>query len=121
VILGQVVYSQGSCVPDLGVKAFSEWTSVYIASPNIPASVLRGVARFANVHLYNEDGDIIYASQNLFGIHTVSGGMRTFRFPIEAKRIYDMFNEKEIVCNSACFQVKLDPISSRLFYIEYIE
>jgi hypothetical protein len=118
IILGQIVYSQGSCVPGMCVKSFPEWTSVYIASPNIPASVLRGVAKFANVHIYSEDGDIIYVSQNLFGVHTISGGIRKFNLPKKAKRIYDMFDEKEIICDSDSFQVELAPISSRLFYIE---
>lgn len=116
-ILGQVVYSQGSCVPGMGVKAFPDWTSVYIASPNIPAPVLRGIARFANVHLYNEDGDIIYASNSLLGVHSVSGGKRTFKLPRKIGQVYDILKEKPIAQNSDSFQVELEPISSTLFYV----
>lgn len=116
-ILGQVIYSQGSCVPGMAIKAFPEWSSIYIASPNIPAPVLREIARFAKVHLYNEEGDIIYVSHNLFGIHTVSGGKRTFRLPRKVEQVYDIFNEKNIVNDSDNFQIELDPISSSLFYI----
>jgi len=116
-ILGQVVYSQGSCVPGMGVKAFPDWTSIYIASPNIPAVVLRGIARFAKAHLYNEEGDIIYASRDLLGVHTVSGGKRTFRLPEKAGHIYDMFRQETIAHNSDRFQVELEPVSTTLFYI----
>lgn len=58
-VLGQVVYAQGECRPGMGVKTFDGWTSVYVAAPNIPAPVLRGVARYAGVHLYSEDGDAL--------------------------------------------------------------
>ena len=116
-ILGQVVYSQGSCLPGMGVKVFPNWTSIYVASPNIPAPVLRGIARFANVHLYSDDGDILYVSHNLLGVHTVSGGRRTFRLPRRVEQVYDIFGEKTITRDSISFQVELDPVSSGLFYI----
>src|SRR4030042_2755779 len=75
-VLGQVVYSQGNCKPGLAVKTFPEWTAVYSAAPNLPASVLRGIARFARVHIYSDAGDVLYASRQLLGVHTVGGGNR---------------------------------------------
>ncbi|MBD3184227.1 hypothetical protein GF312_18225 [Candidatus Poribacteria bacterium] len=117
VILGQVVYSQGSCMPGFGVKEFDKWTSIYVASPNIPASVLRGIADYACVHIYNEEGDVIYVSSNLLGIHTLSGGKRIFRLPEPVEQVYDVLEEKVIPNNSSSFSVSLKPISSALYYI----
>ncbi len=68
-----------------------EWTSVYLASPDIPAPVLRGIARHAGVHLYSEDGDVLYATPELLSVHTVSGGKRTFRLPGQVEIVYDLF------------------------------
>jgi len=116
-ILGHVIYSQGSCVPGMGVRVFPEWTSIYIASPNVPSSVLRSIARFAKVHLYNEKGDILYVSNNLLGVHTVSGGERVFSLPKKMNRVYDIFGEREVIQNSDSFKAELEPISSALFYI----
>jgi hypothetical protein len=56
-VLGEVVCSQGRCVPGFGVRRFPEWASVYIAAPNVPAPVLRGIARFSGVHRYSEEAD----------------------------------------------------------------
>jgi hypothetical protein len=53
-ILGQVVSAGGRSKPGLAVKNMGTWTSIYCAAPNIPAPVLRGMARFAGVHLYND-------------------------------------------------------------------
>ena len=80
-VLGQVVFAQGACKPGMGVKVFPEWTSIYVAAPNLPASLLRGIARFAGIHLFNADGDVLYATHDLLGVHTVSGGERTFTSP----------------------------------------
>ncbi len=115
-ILGQVVYSQGRCVPGFGVKTFADWTSIYIAAPNIPAPVLRGIAHFAGVHLYNDQGDILYATPQLLGVHTTAGGERTFRLPTSVEIIYDLFEQKVIAQQADHFQTTLAPACTVLYY-----
>jgi hypothetical protein len=115
-VLGQAALSQGMNVPGMGVKTFPEWTSIYIAVPNIPAPVLRGLSRFSGVHLYSEAGDVLYASRNLLGIHTVSGGRREFRLPEKVPVIYDLFAEKIIGRNTDTVKVTLAPASTSLYY-----
>jgi hypothetical protein len=115
-VLGQVVFSQGNCKPGMGVKAFPEWTSIYVAAPNLPAPVLRGCARFAGVHLYNQEGDVLYATRELLAVHTVSGGDRTFSLPREVEEVYDLFEGKSIARNTNEFRVRLLPASTALYY-----
>jgi hypothetical protein len=115
-VLGQVVFSRGNCKPGLGVKTFPQWTSIFVAAPNLPSPVLRGIAAFAGVHLYSRAGDVLYANKNLLAVHTVSGGDRTFRLPRQAEEIYDLFARRTVARNSNQFQVKLRPVSTSLFY-----
>jgi hypothetical protein len=115
-VLGQVVYSQGNCRPGFAIKTFPEWTSVYSAAPNLPSSVLREIARFAGVHIYSETGDVLHASPQLLGVHTISGGSRTFKLPRPAEVIYDLFEEKIIADNAAVFEVTLPRASTSLFF-----
>ena len=115
-VLGQVVFSRGNCKPGLAVKTLPEWTSIYVAAPNIPAPVLRGIAGFAGVHVYNREGDVLYANRDLLGVHTVSGGNRTFRLPRQVEQVYDLFERKIVARNASEFQVKLQPVSTSLFY-----
>ncbi len=115
-VLGQVVFSEGNCKPGMGVKTFPGWTSIYVAAPNLPAPVLRGMARFSGVHLYNQEGDVLYATRELLAVHTVSGGDRTFSLPREVEEVYDLFERKSIARDTTEFQVKLQPISTALFY-----
>ena len=116
VTLGEVVYAQGSCVPGLCIKSFSEWTSIFCSVPNIPAPILRGIARFSNVHIYNDSGDVLHVSDQLLGIHTISGGERKFHLPHNVEVIYDLFNNKSIDSNTDSFKVTLSPASSELYF-----
>lgn len=116
-ILGQVVCAQGTCQPGFGIKAFPEWTSIYISVPDIPAQVLRSIARFARVHLYSDKGDVLYASPNLLAVHTISGGERNFFLPHRVEVIYDLFERKTIARNTDRFEVILHPSSTVFYYI----
>ncbi len=115
-VLGQVACGQGRNVPGLAVKKFTDWTSVYAAVPNIPAPVLRGLARFAGAHLFSEAGDVLYASRNLLGVHTIAGGKRAFRLPRRVEVVHDLFTGKTLARNAASFTVTLAPASSELYY-----
>jgi hypothetical protein len=124
--LGQVVYSQGRCKPGFVLKEFadpsfprrreSSWSSVYIAAPNIPAPVLRGIARWAGVHLYNEQGDVLYACRELVGVHTVSGGVREFILPRTVEAVYDLYNGALVAENTDRFRVTLPKESTQLWF-----
>jgi hypothetical protein len=115
-ILGQIVYAQGRCKPGFGVKTFPEWTSIYSAVPNLPAPVLRGIARAAGVHLYSEDGDVLFASKQLFGAHTVSGGPRSFTLPSPVEVVYDLFEQRRVAEHTDQISVTLPPRSTALYY-----
>jgi hypothetical protein len=114
--LCNIVFSQGCCAPGMGVKVFPEWTSIYCGMPNLPAPILRGIARFSRVHIYSEAGDVLHASRQLLCVHTVSGGNRTFHLPQVVDEVYDLFNNKSIARNTGKFQVILSPASSEFYY-----
>jgi hypothetical protein len=122
VALGQVVYALGRCKPGFAVKSFggddtrASWRSVYLATPEVPAPVLRGIARWAGVHLYSEAGDVLYATPELLSVHTVSGGPREFRLPREVEVVYDLYNEKVVARGTTTFNVELPPGSTALYF-----
>ena len=87
-----------------------------MATPDIPAPVLRGIARHAGAHLYNEDGDVLYATPELLSVHSVAGGPRTFKLPKMAEVVYDLFSQEVLANNAAEFDVHLAPASTSLFF-----
>jgi len=118
--LGQVILSSGRCKPGLGVKTFQNdhesWNSVYCATPHIPPAVLRGIASFAGVHLYNGNGDVLYASRELLSVHTISGGQRSFQLPRTVEVVYDLYQDEIVARDTDSFQVELKPASTALYY-----
>ena len=121
-VLGEVIYGLGRCRPGLGVKAINAgspaeaWTSIYLATPNVPPQLLRGIARFAGVHLYSEAGDVLYATPDLLSVHTVSGGERTFKLPREVEVVYDLYHNRLVQHDGPQFCVKLPPASTALYF-----
>jgi hypothetical protein len=114
--LGDIVMAQGTCQPGFAIKEFPEWTSIYVAVPNIPAQVLRGIARYAKVHVYSEDGDVLDVSRNLLSVHTVSGGQRTFSLPSKVDIIFDLFGKTIVGRNTDHFTLTLPPSSTNLYF-----
>ena len=88
----------------------------HVAAPNIPAPVLRGLARFAGVHLYSEAGDVLYATPELLSVHTVAGGRRSFSLPRKVERVYDLFNQIELGRDVERIDTVLPPRSTTLYY-----
>ena len=115
-VLGQVVYTLGRCKPGFVLKELDGWNSIYLASPDVPAPVLRGIAKYAGVHLYSDAGDVLHATRDLLGVHTVSGGAREFRLPRRVEVVYDLYNDRLLTRDADCFRVTLSPASSALYF-----
>jgi hypothetical protein len=75
----------GRLAPDgkvgMAVREFSQWRSVYCASPVVSTSLLRGLARYAGVHIYSTTDDPFFANNNYAMIHTATAGMKEIRLP----------------------------------------
>jgi len=115
--LGQVITQMSRAQTGLAVKEFADWRSIYCATPNVPAPLLRGIARYAGVHLYNECGDVLHVTPELMCVHTTGGGPRTFTLPKPVEVIYDLFERREIARNAAQFNVTLKPASTQLWFV----
>jgi hypothetical protein len=98
------------------VRAFADWASVYSAAPNLPAQVLRGIARYAGVHLYSDAGDVLYATRQLLSVHTVAGGTRTFHLPERVEVVYDLYARQIIAQDTHQIETFLPPRSTTLYY-----
>jgi hypothetical protein len=79
----------------LAVKRFDNWTSIYSSSPNLPATLLQNIAMLGKVPVVNErEGDVTYVSKNLFAVHSLGGGERTFRVEARHKTAQELFSGK---------------------------
>lgn len=79
----------------LAVKEMDQWTSVYIAAPDIPPGLLRGIAATAGVHVYFDQDQVLFADEHFIAIHTNREVKGILRLPIKAD-LYDVYADKLI-------------------------
>jgi hypothetical protein len=118
VTLGLLIFNQGRNEPGFAVKDFGDWKSVYSTAPNLPADILRNIARYAGCHIYNEANDVIYANQHFVCIHSVQGGNRRISLPKESD-VWDVFAEKKIASSVKAFDVDIPSGSSQLYFMRF--
>jgi hypothetical protein len=114
--LGEVITQMGRAQTGLAVKEFADWRSVYCATPDVPAPLLRGIARYAGVHLYSDAGDVLHATPELLTVHTTGGGPRAFRLPRRVEVVYDLFDMREVARGVSEFEVTLPKASTQLWF-----
>lgn len=72
---------EGSSRAGLVVKDLEGFSSVYSAAPLLPWDLLRNLARYAGVHIYDDAGDMLWANDVFLAVYAQHAGERTLRFP----------------------------------------
>jgi|GEM_PF-7011261 len=95
-IEGEVIGTTQDSTPGLVIKKQPGWTSIYSASPALPASLIRGIATNAGVIIPNpHEGDVTYVGDKLICIHTIEGGTRTLSLPNLIGQITELFTGRK--------------------------
>ena len=80
----------GSGLPSVAVKENPGWKSVFIGEPVLPLELLRGICRYAGVHLWTPQGDdVVSVGSGWVTVHAARDGQRTLRLP-DALSLYDV-------------------------------
>lgn len=74
------------------------------------------MARFAGAHIYSAAGDVLYATPELLGVHTIARGRRIFQLRRPAEVVFDLFARRVASRNAAELETDLLPASTSLFY-----
>lgn len=104
---------QGNGKPALGYKRFENFTSFYSAGGNIPDCILRDIATFAGVHIYN-DNDVVFVNQNLIGVYSNTDGEVCIRFD-EKTELKELFEGKKYITNNGCLKYNATKGDAKLF------
>ncbi len=94
-----------------------DYNTVHSVHLDISAKLIAHIALLAGVHLYNLDGDIIFAGGNFVGIHTVGAGYRRIALPKPEYKAFDALSGEEIPVNDVFIDMKLDKHETKLIKI----
>jgi len=103
---------------ELASREMDGWRSIYSPRPNVPADVLRNLAREAGVHIYCEAEEPLYANDRLIALHTITGGPRTIVLPKKCRRVTEVFSGRVVAENSDRFEDRLAPPCTVLYEVE---
>lgn len=100
--------------PALVARTRGPGVSVFSAAPNMPAPLLRSLARAAGVHIYNQRDDRFYANRSLLALHAETGGMRVLELPREAD-VYELAGGAQVTRAGRDVVVNLPAGATKLF------
>jgi len=100
--------------PGLVVRHFGTWRSVWCGVPNLPSPLLRGIARWAGVHIYSDQDDCVYATSRLLCVHARHGGQRHIRLP-QPLEVTDAITGETVSRGVRTFSVDLSPHETGLW------
>ena len=96
-------YSKANQKPQSGYRAFDNWKSVIIPNGDVSVATIRGIMKFAGVHIYEEarvdkdvdmvEYDTVYANNNMLVVHANGDGERTLKLP-RSSDVYDALTKK---------------------------
>ncbi|MBN1445177.1 MAG: beta-galactosidase [Candidatus Omnitrophica bacterium] len=101
----------------LAVKEFENWRSVWCGVPDMPADLLRGIARYAGVHIYSEGNDFLCTNNSMVSIHAAYAGKRTIKLPKPA-RVVDAFTGEVISEKTDSFDTELKQYETKMWWLE---
>ncbi|MBI4551968.1 MAG: hypothetical protein HY710_06870, partial [Candidatus Latescibacteria bacterium] len=84
--------------------------------PNVPSHLLRGMAKWAGVHIFSESDDVLSASHDWVSLHTVKPGPKRLVLPRRAAQVWDAFSNRLVGTDLAEIQETFDAPETRLYY-----
>jgi len=104
-------------LPAVSIKENSGFTSVYYGAKYISAPFIREIARFAGCHIFEEEGNVLYANKSFITVHAAQTGRITLRFK-EKCSPYELYEQKyyaenvtEITFDAKCGDTKMFKIT----------
>lgn len=127
--IGPIIYSEDKEADVLGKYTYDDkvgfcaknmptWQSVFIGTPFVPPSILRGIASFAGVHVYNHTDDVCYISRNYIALHALGAGKRLLTLP-QTSNVHDVFADEVVAKNVTSLFVDCPARSTMLLRVTH--
>jgi hypothetical protein len=101
-ILGE--YAQSGAASIAAKVNEGGWKSVFIGEPHLTGELLRGLYRYAGIHVYDMQDDIVHASNNgALLIHSPYTGQRTVYLPRPAA-VYSLYEHRLLSQQGSTFR-----------------
>ncbi len=90
VVLGEYIQTG---LPSIAVRDMGTWRSVFIGERQLNIDLLRGLCRYAGVHVWSQSSDVVRVAPPFLAIHSVGDGVVHLQFP-QRQVVYDLTEER---------------------------
>jgi len=103
--------------PGLVVKELDGYTAVYSAAPVLSWQVLRNLACWAGVHLYGDQGDMVWANRAFLCFYAQSAGRRVVALPRTCD-VYDAYESRLLARSTDQIELDMAQWETRLLLLQ---
>jgi hypothetical protein len=100
----------------LVVRDHGDWTAIHSAAPLLPASLMRRMAEMADVHLYIDTEDVVWATRDLLAVSVFKSGQRNITLPRRAD-VHDLYRGTGLARGVTTFTADFDERATRVFFL----
>ena len=102
-------------MPGMAVKAYDDWTSLYIGAPSVPSNVLRAIATFAGAHVFCHADDVLHANRHFLTLHTTKTEEKQLFLPYPA-HVHEVLEDRPIAAGATQFTDLVKAGETKLYY-----
>jgi hypothetical protein len=106
--------------PGLVVTEYDGYRSIYSAAPVLSWRLLQGIARYAGVHLYVQNGDMLWANRSFLALYSQSAGSRRLRFP-GPRNLEDAYSGQRLAQSVTGIDLEMGLYETRLLMMQHPE
>ena len=78
--------------------------------------LLRGIAKWAGVHIFSESDDVLSASAHWVSLHTIKPGSKRIVLPHRAGQVWEAFSNRLVGADMMEIKEEFDAPETRLYY-----
>jgi len=112
-VLGEYIQTG---LPSIAVKDMGSWRSVFIGERQLSVDLLRGLCRFAGVHVWSQSSDVVRVAPPFLAVHSVGDGVVYLQFP-QKQMVYDLTEERLLAEDAVNLRLNMRTGQSGLYVI----
>lgn len=98
-----------------GVRGADDYAAVWSIAMPLPGNLLRECARYAGSHVWNEDDDVVLASDTVAAMHSVKAGAHRLRLP-SPRTVWDLLSGEKLGEAMTHIDFQITPPETRIFF-----
>lgn len=113
VVLGEYIQTG---LPSIAVKDMGTWRSVFVGERQLHIDLLRGLCRFAGVHVWSQSSDVVRVAPPFLAVHSVGDGVVYLQFP-QKQMVYDLVQERLLADDAGNLRLNMRMGQSALYAV----